>query len=499
MRKKNYILAIDQGTTGTRVILFNKKAEIHSMAYRELRQIYPHPGWVEHDPIEIWESVAACMAEALKKGDASASEVAAIGITNQRESTILWNRDTGIPLYNAICWQCRRTAEMCDQIKQAGHEQAIREKTGLVVDAYFSGTKIKWIIDTVPGVDALIAQDKVLMGTIDTWIIWNLTRGKRHVTDLSNASRTLVFNVHTCGWDEEILGWLGIPRRILPTPLPSSGVMGTTDRAVFFGEEVPIAGDAGDQHAATFGQACFRPGMTKNTYGTALAMMMNIGETFRLSRNGLTTDLAWKVGDRLEYAFEGVNFIGGAAIEWLVNGLSILKDASECSRLASRVPDTGGVYLVPAFTGLCAPYWDMYARGMIIGITRGTGVEHIARSALESIAYQTRDVLLAMEADSGSKATSLRVDGGATKSEFLMQFQADILGIQVQRPMITEMAALGAAYLAGLGVGFWSGTDELEKNWRVEKAFEPRMSSDQRDDLYARWKRAVERTLNWAK
>jgi glycerol kinase len=499
MGKKNYVLAIDQGTTGTRVILFDRKAEIHSMAYRELRQIYPHPGWVEHDPVEIWESVAACMAEALKKGNTSASEIAAIGITNQRESTILWNSDTGTPLYNAICWQCRRTAEMCDQIKQAGHEPAIREKTGLVVDAYFSGTKIKWIIDTVPGVDALIAQDKVLMGNIDSWIIWNLTRGKRHVTDLSNASRTLLFNVHTCAWDEEILGWLGIPRSILPTPLPSSGVMGTTDRAVFFGEEVPIAGDAGDQHAATFGQACFRPGMTKNTYGTALAMMMNIGETFRLSKNGLTTDLAWKVGDRIEYAFEGVNFIGGAAIEWLCSGLNIIKDAGECSRLASRVPDTGGVYLVPAFTGLCAPYWDMYARGMIIGITRGTSVEHIARSALESIAYQTRDVLLAMEADSGSKATSLRVDGGATKSEFLMQFQADILGIQVQRPMITEMAALGAAYLAGLGVGFWGGTDELEKNWRVEKAFEPRMSSDQRDDLYAHWKRAVERTLNWAR
>jgi glycerol kinase len=499
MGKKNYILAIDQGTTGTRVILFNRKAEIHSMAYRELRQIYPHPGWVEHDPLEIWESVAACMAEALKKGNTSASEIAAIGITNQRESTILWNRDTGAPLYNAICWQCRRTAEMCDRIKEAGHEPAIREKTGLVVDAYFSGTKIQWIIETVPGVRALIAQGKVLMGTIDTWIIWNLTRGKRHVTDLSNASRTLLLNVHTCTWDEEILGWLGIPRSILPTPLPSSGVMGTTDRAVFFGEEVPIAGDAGDQHAATFGQACFRPGMAKNTYGTALAMMMNIGETFRLSTNGLTTDLAWKVGDRIVYSFEGVNFIGGAAIEWLSHGLHIIKDAGECSRLASSVPDTGGVYLVPAFTGLCAPYWDMYARGLIIGITRGTSVEHIARSALESIAYQTRDVLLAMEADSGSKATSLRVDGGATKSEFLMQFQADILGIQVQRPMITEMAALGAAYLAGLGVGFWSGTDELEKYWRMEKAFEPRMSSDQRDDRYAHWKRAVERTLNWAR
>ncbi len=499
MGEKSYILAIDQGTTGTRVILFNRRGEIHSMAYREIRQFYPNPGWVEHDPLEIWESVRGCMEQALKEGGVSAREVAAIGITNQRESTILWDRKDGRPLSTSICWQCRRTAQLCDQIKAAGHEPAIREKTGLVVDAYFSGTKIRWILDNVEGVRRLVDQDRVCMGNIDSWIIWNLTGGARHVTDFSNASRTLLFNVHTFSWDAEILDWLGIPEKILPTPLPSSGIMGMTAPAAFFGEKVPIAGDAGDQHAATFGQACFRPGMAKNTYGTALALMMNIGDTFQLSKNGLTTDLAWKVGDRVEYAFEGVNFIGGAAIEWLKTGLHMIKDASECSELASRVPDTGDVYLVPAFTGLCAPYWDMYARGILVGITRGTGVEHIARSALESIAYQTKDVLLAMEADSGKTATSLRVDGGATKSDFLMQFQADILGIVVEKPVITEMACLGAGYLAGLGVGFWASREELEQKWKREKTFEPRMSSERRQELYGRWKKAVERTFNWAK
>ena len=499
MSEKRYILAIDQGTTGTRVILFNRAGDIHSMAYKEIRQLYPNPGWVEHDPLEIWESVRSCMARALKEGRVAAREVAAIGITNQRESTILWDRTNGRPVSNAICWQCRRTAPLCDEIKAAGHEPAIREKTGLVVDAYFSATKIRWIMDNVEGVRGLIDQGRIYMGNIDSWIIWNLTGGGRHVTDFSNASRTLLFNVHTFTWDREIMGWLGIPETILPTPLPSSGVMGTTAPDAFFGEKVPIAGDAGDQHAATFGQACFHPGMVKNTYGTALALMMNIGECFQVSKNGLTTDLAWKVGDKVEYAFEGVNFIGGAAIEWLKTGLHVIKDASECSALASRVPNTGDVYLVPAFTGLCAPYWDMYARGIIIGITRGTGVEQIARSALESIAYQTKDVLLAMEADSGTAASSLRVDGGATKSDFLMQFQADILGIAVQRPVITEMASLGACYLAGLGVGFWSSREELEQKWRIDKTWEPHMEIGRRDELYGKWKRAVERTFNWAK
>ncbi len=499
MSEKKYILAIDQGTTGTRVILFTRAGEIHSMAYKEIRQIYANPGWVEHDPMEIWESVRSCMAQALKKGKASAAEVAAIGITNQRESTILWDSATGRPLANSICWQCRRTAALCDEIKAAGHEPAIKEKTGLVVDAYFSATKIRWIMDNVEGVRALIDKGRVRMGNIDSWIIWNLTGGESHVTDFSNASRTMLLNVHTLSWDAEIMGWLGIPESILPRPLPSSGVMGTTTAEAFFGEKVPIAGDAGDQHAATFGQACFHPGMAKNTYGTALDLMMNIGDRFQHSEHGLTTDLAWKVGGKVEYAFEGVNFIGGAAIEWLEKGLHVIKDASECSALASTVPDTGDVYLVPAFTGLGAPYWDMYARGIIVGITRGTEVAHIARSALESIAYQTKDCLLAMEADSRTPATSLRVDGGATKSDFLMQFQADILGISVQRPVITEMASLGACYLAGLGVGFWSGQDELEKKWKIERTYEPRMAADQRDELYGKWKKAVERTFNWAK
>jgi glycerol kinase len=499
MKEKAYILSIDQGTSGTRVIIFDHSGAAHSMSYREIEQIYAHPGWVEHDPDEIWRSVRDCASEAMRKGGISAADIAAIGITNQRESTTLWDRETGRPLANSICWQCRRSARLCDELKAAGHEPAIKQKTGLLIDAYFSATKIRWIMDNVEGVRDLIRRGRVCAGTMDSWIIWNLTGGRRHVTDLSNASRTLLLNVHTCTWDDEILEWIGIPRSILPELLPSSGVMGTTDPGGFFGVGIPIAGDAGDQHAATFGQACFRPGMAKNTYGTALALMMNIGDTFALSKNGLTTDLAWKVDGKVEYSLEGVNFIGGAAIEWLKSGLHIIRDAAECSTLASKVEDTGDVYLVPAFTGLSAPYWDMYARGILVGITRGTGVEHIARAALESIAYQTRDVLLAMEADSGIRAGSLRVDGGATRSDFLMQFQADILGIVVERPVITEMAALGACYLAGLGVGFWESREELARQWKVEKAFEPRMPQSRREDLYANWKRAVERSFHWAR
>jgi glycerol kinase len=499
MNQTGYIMAIDQGTTGTRVILFTHAGEVHSMAYREIHQIYPHPGWVEHDPVEIWQSVLQCAEEALRGGRVDIRQVKGIGITNQRESTILWRKDTGQPVANSICWQCRRSASICDELKNAGREPKIREKTGLVIDAYFSATKIKWIMDNVEGVRRQIDRGNICMGNIDAWIIWNLTGGKAHVTDFSNASRTMLLNIHTLKWDPEILYWLEIPETILPRVLPSSGPMAVTDPGAFFGGKIPIAGDAGDQQAATFGQACFHPGLAKNSYGTALAVMMNIGETPALSKNGLTTDLAWKIGDRVEYALEGVIFIGGAAIEWLKNGLHVIRDAAECSALAEKVPDTGGVYLVPAFTGLCAPYWDMYARGIIVGITRGTGVEHIARSALESIAYQTRDVLLAMEADSGEAARSLRVDGGATKSDFLMQFQADILGIPVQRPVITEMASLGACYLAGLGVGFWDSREELERQWKVEKVFEPAMEADRREELYADWKRAVERTFKWAR
>jgi glycerol kinase len=496
---KKFVMAIDQGTTGTRVILFNHAGEIHAMAYREIRQFYPQPGWVEHDPDEIWQTVLTCTEEACEQGGVKPEEIAAIGITNQRESTILWEKDTGRPIYNSICWQCRRSAGICDDLKGKGYESSITEKTGLLIDAYFSATKIMWIMENVEGTRKKIENRNICMGNIDSWITWNLSKARSHVTDYSNASRTLLLNIHTLSWDEDILAWTGIPEHILPALKPSSGIMAETHPDVFFGAAVPISGAAGDQHAATFGQTCFKPGMAKNTYGTALALMMNIGEKPVPSKHGLTTDLAWKIGDKVEYALEGVIFIGGAAIQWLKDGLGIIKSSAECSELAEKVSDTGGVYLVPAFTGICAPYWDMYARGTIVGITRGTTKEHIARSAMESIAYQTRDVLEAMEADSGEHAQSLRVDGGATKSDFLMQFQADLLGIEVERPVITEMAALGACYLAGLGVGFWQSKDEISRQWKIEKVFQPRMDKSRREELYADWKRAVERSFKWAK
>jgi len=497
--KKGYVMSIDQGTTGTRVILFNHNGEIHSMAYTEIGQIYPNPGWVEHDPFEIWESVIKCTKEAFQKGNVRADEVVAIGITNQRESTIIWEKGTGKPVYNSICWQSRQSADICDEMKKKGYEKKINEKTGLVIDPYFSATKIVWIMENVEGVKEKIDKGNICMGNIDSWIIWNLTGGKAHVTDCSNASRTMLFNIHTLQWDDEIMGWLGIHKEIMPEVKESSGVMAKTDRDTFFGEEVPISGVAGDQQAATFGQACFKPGMAKNSYGTALAVIMNIGKKPIPSKHGLLTDLAWKIGGEVEYAMEGITFIGGAAIQWLRDGLKIINDSAECSELATRVPDTGGVYLVPAFIGLSAPYWDMYARGIIIGITRGTSREHIARSAMESIAYQTRDLIEAMQADSGEKAESLRVDGGATRSDFLMQFQADILGVIVEKPKVTEMAALGAGYLAGLGVGFWESKEEIEKHWHIDKIYEPSMSEDQKEELYSNWKRAVERSLSWVK
>lgn len=497
--EKKYIMAIDQGTTGTRVILFNHAGDVHATAYKEIEQIFPQPGWVEHNPREHWQTVMDCTREVLETGKAKAEEIAAIGITNQRETTILWDKDTGEPVYNAIVWQCRRTAQMCDELKARGYEQMVQEKTGLVIDAYFSATKIKWIIENVPGVKEKIAQNKIYMGNVDSWIMWNLSGGASHVTDYSNASRTLLLNIHTLQWDQDLLAAIGIPEKILPDLMPSSGVMATTAKDVFFGAEIPIAGVAGDQHAATFGQTCFKPGMAKNTYGTALALMMNIGEKAVLSKNGLTTDLGWHIAGKTEYALEGVVFIGGAAVQWLRDGIKIIGNSAECTTLAEKVSDTGGVYVVPAFTGLCAPYWDMYARGLIIGITRGTAREHIARATLESMAYQTRDVLDAMEADSGEKAESLRVDGGATQSDFLMQFQADILGIPVERPSVTEMAARGAAYLAGLGVGFWKDKEEVEQHWKLDRVFEPTMSKDQRESLYDGWQRAVQRSLDWAK
>jgi glycerol kinase len=496
---KNFIMAIDQGTTGTRVILFNNEGNVHSSAYKEIKQIFPHPGWVEHDPNEYWDTVMSCTEEALEKGNVRAADIAAIGITCQRETTVMWDKYTGEPLYNAIVWQSRQTAKICEELKEKGYEPTVKEKTGLVIDAYFSGTKIKWIIDNVAGVKEKIKEGRVCMGNIDSWIIWKLSAGAYHVEDYSNASRTLLLNIHTLKWDDELLNMLDIPIEILPELKPSSGVMATTNKDVFFGEEIPISGDAGDQHAATFGQTCFEAGMAKNTYGTSLALMMNTGTTPIISKNGLTTDLGWVIDDVVEYALEGVVFVGGAAIQWLRDGLKIIDESEECSILASKVADTGGVYMVPAFTGLCAPYWDMYARGTIVGITRGTTNEHIARSALEAIAYQTRDVLDAMSADSGIAPKSLRVDGGATKSNFLMQFQADVLGIPIEKPVVTEMAALGAAYLAGMGIGFWKSKDEIRKQWKIEKIYEPDMSEEKREELYEGWTRAVKRSFGWAK
>ena len=452
--EKKYIMAIDQGTTGTRVILFNHEGQVHSKAYKEIRQ---------------------------------------------RETTVLWNKDTGEPVYNAIVWQSRQTASICEELKTRGYEDTIKNKTGLLIDAYFSGTKIKWIIENVPGVKEKISQGKICMGNVDSWLIWKLSGGAYHVEDYSNASRTMLLNIHTLEWDKELFDILDIPVSIFPQLKPSSGIIATTSKDVFFGEELPIAGDAGDQHAATFGQVCFQPGMAKNTYGTALALMMNIGEKIVFSKNGLTTDIAWVINNNVEYALEGVVFAGGATIQWLRDGLKIINTAPECDLLAEKVADTGGVYFVPAFTGLCAPYWDMYARGLIIGITLGTSKEHIARSALEAIAYQTRDILDTMTADSGIIVKSLRVDGGVTNSDFLMQFQSDILGIPVEVPSITEMAALGAAYLAGLGVGFWANKEEISKQWKLSKIFEPKMKEDRREELYTGWKRAVKRSLVWDK
>ncbi|MBM3709821.1 MAG: glycerol kinase GlpK [Actinobacteria bacterium] len=496
---KNYILAIDQGTTGSRVLIFNHNGEIISNAYREIRQIFPNPGWVEHDPDDYLSSIKMCAKEAIEKSGLNIKEIEAIGITNQRETTILWDRETGKPLYNAIVWQCRRTSDYCNKLKSEGHEKVIREKTGLFIDAYFSASKIKWIIDNVSGIREKVKMGKVCMGNVDSWIIWNLSNGKYHVTDYSNASRTMLLNIHTLKWDNYLLDLFGISKNILPEVMPTSGVMAYTGKNSFFGREIPIAGVAGDQQSALFGQGCFKRGMAKNTYGTALALMLNIGDKPVVSNNGLTTDLAWVINKKATYSLEGVVFIGGAAIQWLRDGLKIISEAGECDTLSKKVPDTGNVYLVPAFTGLCAPYWDMYARGIIIGITRGTTQEHICRAAEESIAYQTKDVIDAMSADSGDSLKSLHVDGGATRSDFLMQFQADILGIPVEKPKMTEMAALGAAYLAGLGVGFWDNIEELEKHWVLEKRYEPSMESSRREELYNGWKKAVKRSFDWAR
>jgi len=491
-----YVLALDQGTTSSRAIVFNHDGAIVSVAQQEFPQIYPAPGLVEHDPEAIWSSQLAVAQEALKRAGASAADIAAIGITNQRETAVVWDRHTGKPVFNAIVWQSRLTVPICDALKARGFDKELRERTGLVTDAYFSGTKVKWILDNVAGVREKSERGDVLFGNVDTFLIWRLTRGRVHATDPSNASRTLLYNIYQGDWDDVILRELGIPRAMLPTVMPSSGVFGETD-AEFFGAPIKIAGDAGDQQAATFGQACFEVGMAKNTYGTGCFMLMNTGTQGVPSQNGLLTTIGWGANDQTIYALEGSIFITGAAVQWLRDSLRAIKSSGDVEELAAEVTDNGGVYLVPAFVGLGAPYWDSYARGTIIGLTRGSTVAHIARATLESMCYQTRDVLAAMTADSGVNVTTLRVDGGAVVNNLLMQFQADILGVPVQRPRVAETTALGAAYLAGLAVGFWSDAAEVAEQWAIDRTFEPQMSVDQRESLYANWKRAVERSLGW--
>jgi len=495
--KTGYILALDQGTTGTRAIIFDHNGDLIDSAYLEIKQHFPEPGWVEHDPTEIWNKTRECIEKVLSNKEIPLDEIRSIGITNQRESIVLWDKDTGKPLYNSINWQCRRSSSICDELKKRGYEKTIRDKTGLFIDPYFSATKIMWVMRHVKGMKEKFDNGSIRVGNIDSWLIWNLSGGRNHVTDYSNASRTMLFNINTLQWDDEILKITGIPRAALPDVKPSSGSIGTACGPLFDGREIPITGVAGDQQSAAFGQACFNKGMIKSTYGTCLSMVMNIGSEPKKSENGLTTDLAWNVGGNVTYALEGGIFIGGAVLKWLKDGLRIIKNESECDPMARKVADTGGVYLVPGFTGLGAPYWDPYARGVIIGITRGTTAEHIVRSALESIAYQTKDIIDAMASDSGAVPESLRVDGNVTQSEFTMQFQSDILGIPLEKPVITEMSALGACFLAGLGVGLWDSTKDLDNKWKLQKRYEPKMSSEQREELYYHWKRAVKRSLKW--
>ena len=495
--EKKYILALDQGTTSSRAVLFNHNGEIVKIAQSEITQYYPKSGWVEHDPMEIWGSQSGVAREVLETAGIRPEEVAAIGITNQRETTIVWDKNTGKPIYNAIVWQCRRTAKICDDLKSRGLEDYVRDNTGLIIDAYFSGTKIKWILDNVEGAREKAENGELLFGNVDTWLIWNLTRGKVHVTDYSNASRTMIYNIKELKWDEKMLQELNIPISMLPEVKQSSEVYGTTDIRTFGGANIPIAGIAGDQHAALFGQTCFQPGMAKNTYGTGCFMLMNTGEEMVSSKNGLLTTIAWGVNGKVEYALEGSIFVAGALIQWLRDELRILSDAKDSEYFATKVEDNNGVYIVPAFVGLGAPYWDMYARGAIVGLSRGSNRNHIIRASLEAIAYQVKDVLKAMEEDSKLELTSLKVDGGAVDNNFLMQFQADILDVIVERPKITETTALGAAYLAGLAVGFWKDKEELKEKWSVNKIFKPNMEKEEKERLYKGWKKAVGRSLKW--
>ena len=498
MPHKSYILAIDQGTTGSTAVLFDERGRVVASAYREVQQIYPQPGWVEHDPKELLSTCLEASQEALRKAEVDASRVRGVGITNQRETTVVWDHHTGEPVSNAIVWQCRRTTPLCEELNQRGLAQAIREKTGLVMDAYFSATKLRWILDHTHDGQQLARQGNLLFGTVDSWLLWNLTGGAVHVTDYTNASRTMLFNIHTLEWDREILEWLDIPEAMLPRVLPSSYICGETSSGLLGDSRVTLGAAIGDQQAALFGQACYQAGMAKNTYGTGSFVLLNSGGRPVPSQRSLVTTLAWGLGGEVTYAMEGSIFVTGAAIQWLRDGLAIIADAAESEGLARSVPDNGGIYFVPAFVGLGAPYWDMYARGTILGLTRGTTRAHLARAALEAIAYQTRDVVEAMGTEAGLQVPLLRVDGGGTANTFLMQFQADILGVPIQVAAVTETTALGAAYLAGLAVGLWQDTSEVSQLWRAARAYEPGMSVDQRETLHADWKRAVDRARNWA-
>lgn len=493
-----YIMALDAGTTSNRCILFDEKGEICSIAQKEFTQYFPKPGWVEHDANEIWSSQLGVAVEAMAKLGIGADDIAAIGITNQRETTIVWDKSTGEPVYNAIVWQCRRTSEYCDTLKDKGLTDKFREKTGLIIDAYFSGTKLKWILDNVDGVRERAEKGELLFGTVETWLIWKLTKGKAHVTDYSNASRTLLFNIKDLTWDKEILEELNIPESMLPEPKPSSYVYGYSD-ASFFGKEIPISGAAGDQQAALFGQTCFNPGEAKNTYGTGCFMLMNTGETPVYSNNGLVTTIAWGLDGKVNYALEGSIFVAGASIQWLRDELRIIESAADSEYMAKKVKDTNGCYVVPAFTGLGAPYWDQYARGTIVGLTRGVNKYHIIRATLESIGYQVNDVLHAMKADSGIDLAALKVDGGASANDFLMQFQSDIINAPVKRPSCVETTAMGAAYLAGLAVGYWNSKEDVIKNWAVDKIFSPIMGEDERERKIKGWNKAVKYSFGWAK
>lgn len=492
---KQYILALDQGTSSSRAIVFDEKGTTCAVAQKEFRQIFPKSGWVEHDPHEIWSSQASVIAEAITTLDINGLNIAGIGITNQRETTIVWDSETEEPIYNAIVWQDRRTSDYCDELKKQGVTDMIRQKTGLIIDAYFSATKIKWILDNVPGARKRAEKGKLLFGTVDTWLIWRLTRGEVHVTDVSNASRTMLFNINTLEWDQELLDLFGIPRSMMPEVKSSSEVYGHT-KTTIFAHKVPISGIAGDQQAALFGQMCTEPGMVKNTYGTGCFLLMNSGEKPILSKNNLITTIAWKIGDKVNYALEGSIFVGGSVVQWLRDGLHVINSSSEVEALASQVPDTGGVYFVPALTGLGAPWWDQYARGTIIGISRGTTTAHIARAALEGIAYQTLDITAAMSLDAGIPLKELKVDGGASRNNLLMQFQADILGTCVIRPKVVETTAMGAAYLAGLAVGYWSSIDEIRKQWQIDRVFEPSWEEEKVLQAKEGWRDAVKRTLS---